>query len=204
MFYEPHSQREFASLDEFRAAHPHTSFGELLGEPERNAAGLFLLDDDRPSHNRATHTLEPAGIEPQGGGWVRRWVAVALPAPEMCARLRSALAAGYERRMQIIASGYPPSERESWPVQTGEARALLADFGATTPWIDAAAAVRGVDRLELAARIAAKDGAYRAIHGALTGARQRIEDAIDAAGDDAEALAAIDVAAGWPETGDPA
>lgn len=121
-----------------------------------------------------------------------------LPSDELARGLRAALAAEYERRMQIIASGYPPSERESWPVQTVEARALLADPGAATPWIDAAAAVRGIDRDELAARIAAKDDAYRVIHGALTGARQRIEDAIDAAGDDAEALAAIDVTAGWP------
>ncbi|GAD20973.1 hypothetical protein [Acidovorax sp. MR-S7] len=121
------------------------------------------------------------------------------PADELAGELRTALAAEYERRMQIIASGYPPSERESWPVQTAEARALLADPGAATPWIDAAAAVRGIDRDELAARIAAKDDAYRVIHGALTGARQRIEDAIDTAGDDAEALAAIDVEAGWSE-----
>ena len=121
-----------------------------------------------------------------------------LPPPdELAHELRTALAAEYERRMQIIASGYPPSERESWPVQTAEARALLADPEAATPWIDAAAAARSIDRLELAARIAAKDDAYRVSHGALTGARQRIEDAIDAAGDDAEALAAIDVEAGW-------
>ena len=121
-----------------------------------------------------------------------------LPATELARSLRAALAAEYERRMQIIASGYPPSERESWPVQTAEARALLVDPEAATPWIDAAAAARSIDRLELAARIAAKDDAYRVIHGALTGARQRIEDAIDAAGDDAEALAAIDVTSGWP------
>ena len=120
------------------------------------------------------------------------------PANELARELRTALAAEYERRMQIIASGYPPSERESWPVQTAEARALLADPGAATPWIDAAAVARSIDRLELAARISAKDDAYRVIHGALTGARQRIEDAIDAAGDDAEALAAIDVTTGWP------
>ncbi|MBV7457295.1 hypothetical protein KW843_22635 [Acidovorax sp. sif1233] len=100
--------------------------------------------------------------------------------------------------MQVIAAGYPPSERESWHVQTSEARALLADAHALTPWIDGAAAARGIDRLVLAQRIAAKDDAYRAIHGALTGARQRIEDLIDAAGEDAQALQLIDVLAGWP------
>lgn len=122
-----------------------------------------------------------------------------LQAPsELAAELRQALALEYDQRMQIIAAGYPTSERESWPVQTEEGRALAADPAAATPWIDAAALARGIDRAELAQRICAKDDAYRQIHGALTGTRQRIEDQIDAAGDDAEALSLIDVGAGWP------
>jgi hypothetical protein len=121
------------------------------------------------------------------------------PAPsEIRTRLVEALNAEYEGRMQVIAAGYPPSERESWHVQTAEARALIADVHALTPWIDGAAAARQIDRDELAQRIAAKDDAYRAIHGALTGVRQRIEDQISAAGDDVQALADIDVFVGWP------
>lgn len=134
-----------------------------------------------------------------GIGW--RWDGETLAPPESTTtpdELRAALAAHYEGRMQVIAAGYPASERESWPVQTEEARALVADPAAATPWIDAAALARGIDRVELAQRICAKDDAYRQIHGALTGTRQRIEDAIDAAGDDAAALALIDVRAGWP------
>lgn len=120
------------------------------------------------------------------------------PASEIAARLRVTLAAEYRRRMQVIAAGYPLSERESWPVQTEEARALEADPAATTPWIDAAALARGLDRLVLAERIRSKDDAYRQVHGLLTGTRQRIEDQIDAVADDALALSQIDVAAGWP------
>ncbi|MGQ8875958.1 hypothetical protein ACUTR7_00500 [Delftia sp. NA_296.1] len=119
------------------------------------------------------------------------------PAVEIAAGLRQALAAEYRRRMQVIAAGYPLSERESWPVQTEEARALEADPAAVTPWIDAAALARGLDRLVLAQRIREKDDAYRQVHGLLTGTRQRIEDQIDAAADDALALSQIDVAAGW-------
>ena len=120
--------------------------------------------------------------------------------PQLTAdQLRTALTAEYERRMQAIAAGYPPSERESWSVQTEEAKALLADPSAPTPWIDAAASARGLDRVELAQRIVAKDAQYRVISGTLSGVRQRIEDQIDAAGDDQTALQAIDVTAGWPE-----
>lgn len=109
------------------------------------------------------------------------------------------LMAQYESRTALIAAGYPASERESWPVQTTEARAVLSDASVDTPWIDAAATARGLERIALAKRIAAKDAAYRSIHGALTGARQRIEDAIDKASDDAAALSKIDVAVGWPK-----
>jgi hypothetical protein len=120
------------------------------------------------------------------------------PAAQIAAGLRLALAAEYRRRMQVIAAGYPLSERESWPVQTEEARALESDPAAATPWIDAAAAARGLDRLVLAKRIREKDDKYRQVHGLLTGTRQRIEDQIDAAADDALALSQIDVAVGWP------
>ena len=58
---------------------------------------------------------------------------------------------------------------------------------------------RGLDRLELAQRIVAKDAQYRVFSGTLSGVRQRIEDQIDAAGDDPAALQAIDVTQGWPE-----
>lgn len=120
------------------------------------------------------------------------------PAAEIAAGLRLALAAEYRKHIQVIAAGYPLSERESWPVQTEEARALEAGPTAATPWIDTAALARGLDRLVLAERIRAKDDAYRQVHGLLTGTRQRIEDQIDAAADDALALSQIDVAAGWP------
>ncbi len=120
------------------------------------------------------------------------------PAAEIAAGLRLALAAEYRKHIQVIAAGYPLSERESWPVQTEEARALEADPAAASPWIDAAALARGLDRLVLADRIRAKDDAYRQVHGLLTGTRQRIEDQIDAAADDALALSQIDVTAGWP------
>jgi hypothetical protein len=120
------------------------------------------------------------------------------PAAEIATGLRQALAAEYRRRMQVIAAGYPLSERESWPVQTEEAMALEANPAAATPWIDAAALARGLDRAVLAKRILAKDAKYRQIHGELTGTRQRIEDQIDVHAEDAEALSKIDVTAGWP------
>lgn len=153
---------------------------------------VAVIDDDGVCRASMFAAAVPAGqaIEP--------YAAPVLSADEIRSRLVDALNAEYERRMQVIAGGYPLSERESWHVQTAEARALLADVHALTPWISGAAAARQIDRHELAQRIAAKDDAHRAIHGALTGVRQRIEDQISAAGDDVQALADIDVFVGWP------
>ena len=103
----------------------------------------------------------------------------------------------YNTRVQSLASGYSQYERESWPVQTAEAAAYFADNQAPTPWLDAASTARGIDKAELATRVIAMDTAYRQIHGALTGHRQKLWDQIDAA-QTTDDIAAIDVTAGWP------
>lgn len=159
-----------------------------------------------PAYNKLTQGLRPANPVLVGNDWCQAWEVYPLPAEDIelnrvakAVQLRMDLRAEYERRTAQIANPYPPSERESWPVQISEARELQADPAAITPWINAAADARGMDRAELAARIVALDTAYRTIHGALTGARQRIEGLIDAAAEDLAALVAIDVKAGWPE-----
>lgn len=91
--------------------------------------------------------------------------------------------AGYAAAVGMLAAGYPAGERESWPVQTSEAAALQANDQAVTPWIDAAAQARGLTRADLAARIVALDTAYRAIHGQLSGTRQRLEGVISTTSD---------------------
>lgn len=187
------------TLAQIRAVHPLTVFPEPFNESFETFVPVATIAP--PEHNAATHKAVELQPVEASGGWEQAWMVVPLAADDIAqvrARLLAALNAEYERRMHVIAGGYPLSERESWHVQTAEARALIADVHALTPWINGAAAARQIDRLVLAQRIAAKDDQYRAIHGALTGARQRIEDLIDAAGQDAEALQMIDVFAGWP------
>ena len=167
-----------------------------------NFSGVVEIGEQSALPQRST-TRKPTSNDCHwvGSGWAAGLLSTPEPQPLQVSsdQLRAALTTEYERRMQAIAAGYPPSERESWPVQTSEAYALLADATAPTPWIDAAAAARGLDRVELAQRIVAKDAQYRVYSGTLSGVRQRIEDQIDAAGDDQAALQAIDVTQGWPE-----
>ena len=193
-----------------KTVYTHDADGWYTGPISLNESDLSPLEQD--VYLIPGSALESEPPEPTGGRWPRsingEWALADRESgepqdmPEAAALrhdLLAALTAEYERHMRGIASGYPPSERESWPVQTSEAHALLADPAASTPWIDAAATARGIDRLELANRIAAKDAQYRVFSGTLSGVRQRIEDQIDAAGDDQAALQVIDVTAGWPE-----
>jgi hypothetical protein len=120
-----------------------------------------------------------------------------IPFDELKATALERINAEYSDRTSVIARGYPDYERESWPIQIEEANALLASEDADTPWIDAAAASRGIARLDLAQRIKANDVAYRRIHGALSGIRQALETQVMAVPDDehaAETFAAIQ----WP------
>ena len=120
--------------------------------------------------------------------------------------------AEYSRRMGAIAEMYPLHERESWPLQLQEANLLLSYADVVpipetvkTPWIDQCAYQRGLDRMELAARIVAKDESYRTVSGFLSGVRQWHEDCIAMLlqeGEDArDALQGYDHLQGWEQSG---
>lgn len=66
--------------------------------------------------------------------------------------------------------------------QTGkEAIGYINDPSYETPFLDALADERGIDRVDLINRVIAKVDTYNHIVGTLTGKRQRLEDQIEAA-----------------------
>lgn len=136
----------------------------------------------------------PLRLPVEIAGWPESATAVPQPLAPLRAAARTRINAAYTVATDVLAVGYPYRERESWHVQVAEALALLADDAAATPWIDAAAAERGLDRVDLAQRIRANDQAYRQVHGALSGVRQALEDAITAA-----STAADIEATQWPQ-----
>lgn len=184
-------------------------------------AALFrvvtLLPIDPPSYDNITEAVVRDGCEFVNGQWQYKWRKFTLTPGQqlsnirnLSANLTSQLTAEYESRMSIIGTSYPPSERESWPVQIQEARLHLeyiqrlqaepASAGSepNTPWLTNACEARGIDKTELATRIVSKDMMYRTISGKLSGVRQKHEDHIYAAGDNLAALRAIDIKTGWP------
>ena len=96
----------------------------------------------------------------------------------------------YQQAIATLTPTYPDDERLTFDKQEAEARAWLADDSVPTPFVDALAAGRQMDKAELVNRIIAKADAFAVASGSLTGQRQRFEDLLDVA-ETAEAVAAI-------------
>lgn len=87
----------------------------------------------------------------------------------------------YQQVIATLTSTYPDDERLTFDKQEQEARAWLADNSTPTPFVDALAAGRQMDKAELVSRIIAKADAFAIASGLLTGQRQWYEDMLDAA-----------------------
>ncbi|MTZ15229.1 hypothetical protein GNE00_15880 [Pseudomonas sp. JL972] len=93
---------------------------------------------------------------------------------------------GYNAATIALTADYPQLEKDTWPTQSEEAGAWVADpVNAATPWIDRAAAERGIDREEYIRRTLIKARQFKVMSAFLTGRRQRYEDQIKAGGDPA-------------------
>ena len=88
----------------------------------------------------------------------------------------------YEAATISITANYPQMEKDTWPTQDREVKAWVLDpENAETPWIDTAAAIRGVDRTLYLQRTLAKTQQFEQVSAYLTGLRQKYEDQIKVA-----------------------
>lgn len=120
--------------------------------------------------------------------FIERWEAAA-PCPASLTPLQMKTAAlervdaAYGSAMAALTEGYPENEVRSWPKQEAEARAWSADARVSTPWIDGAAAGRGISKAEFVEKILAHAASFAPLYGELTGKRQKLRDEIAALGD---------------------
>lgn len=112
------------------------------------------------------------------------------PLEDVKSRKLAEINAAYQFAIATLTPTYPDDERLTFDKQEQEARAWLADNSTSTPFIDALAAGRQMDKAELVSRIIAKADAFALASGSLTGQRQRYEDLLDVA-ETAEDVAAI-------------
>lgn len=108
-----------------------------------------------------------------------------LPEPPASERIAAAIArinAAYEIAVRNITSGYSPSEVASWFRQETEARAWDKNSSTPTPFVDAAAAARGITKADMVSRIITLANVAVPALGTLTGKRQGLQDRIAALG----------------------
>lgn len=116
-----------------------------------------------------------------------------LPLATLAANRQADIDDAYSAEMEALLTGYPEAEVKTFAKQEGEARAYLADPAVATPYLDAAAPARGLDKAALVGKIVAKADTLAKEVGTITGKRQALRDAIDAAltAGDRAALATI-------------
>lgn len=96
-------------------------------------------------------------------------------------RQRGQINNAYRESLRDILDDYPDVERESWGKQEAEARAMLADDTATTPYLDTLAAERETTREDMAQRIVKKADAWAQLSASATGKRHRLMAQVEAA-----------------------
>ena len=148
----------------------------VSGHIEYDEAANTLLDSiaDFQSFIHLWAAAEPQAIVPIPVGQ--------SAAGQMKAAAIARINVSYQAAVKAMTSGYPEDEINSWPKQETEARAWLQDSNAHTPWIDGAAAERGISKAELVDRIIANAALFAPMHGQLTGKRQKLCDEVAALG----------------------
>ena len=89
--------------------------------------------------------------------------------------------AACDAALAALTADYPESELLTFDKQEAEARALLADPEAATPFLTPLAAARGLETEELARKVIAKADAFTTASGHVIGLRQKDEDRLKAA-----------------------
>ena len=97
------------------------------------------------------------------------------------ARKLAEINAACDAALAALTASYPASELLTFDKQEAEARALLADPEASTPFLTPLAAARGLETEELARKVIAKADAFTTASGHVIGLRQKDEDRLKAA-----------------------
>lgn len=86
-----------------------------------------------------------------------------------------------QHMLESLTLTYPERELTTFDKQESEARAYLADPTASTPFLSALAAARGIKLADLVQRVIAKADAFTSASCYIIGQRQALEDRLDAA-----------------------
>jgi hypothetical protein len=149
----------------------------MEGKRQRYVDGIFVYEDDPVE-------LPPVPGFPTFGS------AKALKLAEINSRC--------ELKLSAVKFGYPEGEVQSWSKQEQEARAYGVDSSASTPFLSALAAARGIPLSLLAEKVIEKADLFAAMTGTIIGKRQYCEDLLNSL-EEPDATIEDVAAITWPE-----
>ena len=159
----------------YQAAHDGRFAGEVVADESPLEPGVYLIP---------AGCVEVAPPETAEGFFARwsdgEWIVEAIPEPEPepepepvdpgpATEQKVRFEAG--RRIAALGAGYTPEERETWPVQVSEAKAIMADATAPAPLLSAIATARGVPIEAMAQVVLTKAQQLAAATGAILAAQ---------------------------------
>lgn len=143
--------------------------------PRWNGSAWEQIEDHKGKEgyvNGEPHTIMTYGPLPEG------WSDTPPPPTkdESATQKLAEVMSSYAAAFSLVEAVYPPAEREGWPTQEAEARAVLADPEAETPVLSALVSLRcsGETVAELAASVLEKASVWRSLYAHLTGQQQRM------------------------------
>ena len=143
------------SLDELRLIFRNISFPDEPSESDLAPLGVTLIPDPEPTPEEL----------------------LAQAKADKLAEINAAC----QSTLEALTPTYPERELTTFDKQESEARAYLADPAASTPFLSALAAARGIELADLVQRVIAKADAFTSASGYIIGQRQALEDRLDAA-----------------------
>lgn len=148
-------QGQTVSLDELRLIFRNVSFPPEPSESDLAPLGVTLIPDPEPTPEEL----------------------LAQAKTDKLAEINAAC----QSTLEALTPTYPERELATFDKQESEARAYLADPAASTPFLSALAAARGIELADLVQRVIAKADAFTSASGYIIGQRQALEDRLDAA-----------------------
>ena len=138
MFYEPATQTTFSSVQDFRIAHLHTSFGDLATEEERNGCGLFYVKQDPPPYDPEFFDLVPAGVIEVEGLYEMSYTVTPkqMTPQEYSARLLDRFTTALTNHMDTVAQERRYDNRITCSLRAGYPSAFQEEGLTFATWMD--------------------------------------------------------------------
>lgn len=152
-----------------------------------------------PEHHRWQEVVEAVPVCTEGE-WFQRWLAQEniMTLTERKADLTRVVVQLASQKRNSLYRDLSPFEAASWPLKHAEAIAHQKGHKTVT-MLSMEAKTRGISVVELAGKVLSKAAQFSRTEAAIAGRCGALKDAIKAARD-TEALVAININSGWPET----